>query len=42
FIKDPDRKIKELLVEKIAKIGENIGVKRFARFALGEGGAKES
>ena len=40
FIKDPDRTIKDLLVEKIAKIGENITVKRFARFAVGEGAPK--
>jgi elongation factor Ts len=37
FIKDPDRTIGELLAEKIAKIGENIRVRRFSRFRLGEG-----
>jgi elongation factor Ts len=38
FVKDPDgkMKIKDLIVEKIAKIGENIVIKRFARFQLGE------
>ncbi|MCL5024478.1 MAG: translation elongation factor Ts [Nitrospirae bacterium] len=38
FIKDPDqkKKVKDLLVEKIAKLGENIVVKRFARFQVGE------
>lgn len=35
FIKDPDRKIKEILTDAIAKIGENITVKRFARFVVG-------
>lgn len=39
FIKDPEgkKKIKDLITEKIAKIGENIVVRRFARFQLGEG-----
>ena len=38
FVKDPDgkKKIKDLIVEKIAKIGENIVIKRFVRFQLGE------
>ncbi|HUP42591.1 MAG TPA: translation elongation factor Ts [Thermoanaerobaculia bacterium] len=37
FVKDPDRTIQQLLAEKIAKIGENIRVRRFSRFRLGEG-----
>ncbi len=39
FIKDPEGKlkIKDLITEKIAKVGENIIVRRFARFQLGEG-----
>lgn len=37
FIKDPDKKVKELLSEKIAKIGENLKIRRFARFEVGEG-----
>ncbi|MCS7203743.1 MAG: translation elongation factor Ts [Thermodesulfovibrio sp.] len=36
FIKEPDRKIKDLITEKIAKFGENIVVRRFARFQVGE------
>jgi elongation factor Ts len=38
FVKDPDqkKKINDLIVEKIAKLGENIVIKRFARFQLGE------
>jgi elongation factor Ts len=42
FIKDPDgkKKVKDLITEKIAKVGENIIVRRFARFQLGEGIAK--
>lgn len=37
FIKDPDRTVKEVLQGEIARIGENIQVRRFARFELGEG-----
>lgn len=38
FVKDPDqkKKIKDLIVEKISKVGENIVIKRFIRFQLGE------
>lgn len=36
FIKDPDKKISELIMEKIALLGENITVTRFARFERGE------
>jgi len=36
FIKDPDKTINDLVVEKIATIGENIVVKRFTRYELGE------
>lgn len=37
FIKDPDVKIKDLLNDKIAKIGENLIIRRFVRFEVGEG-----
>ena len=37
FIKDPDIIIKDLPVEKVAKIGEKISIRRFARYELGEG-----
>lgn len=36
FIKDPNKNIKELLTEVIAKTGENIQIRRFVRFQLGE------
>jgi len=36
FVKDPDLSIQQLLTEKIAKIGENILIRRFARFEMGE------
>jgi elongation factor Ts len=40
FIKDEEKKlkIKDLVVEKIAKLGENVVVKRFVRFQVGERG----
>ena len=37
FVKDPDQTVGDLIVAKVAKIGENIKVRRFARFKLGEG-----
>ena len=37
YIKDPDKTVKDLLTEKIAVIGENINIRRFARFEKGEG-----
>jgi elongation factor Ts len=36
FIKDDDRKVGTLLTEMIAKLGENIVIRRFARFQVGE------
>ena len=36
FIKDPDKTIKDLVASKIAELGENIVIRRFARFAVGE------
>lgn len=38
FIKDTEQKqkVKDLITEKIAKLGENIVIRRFARFQLGE------
>lgn len=36
FIKDPSLKVKDLLTEKIAKIGEKIVIARFCRFEVGE------
>ena len=37
FVKDPDITVGDLITAKIAKIGENIAVRRFARFERGEG-----
>jgi elongation factor Ts len=37
FVKDSDKTVGQLITERIAKIGENIQVRRFVRFKLGEG-----
>jgi elongation factor Ts len=34
YIRDPDKKINDLIIENIAKMGENIVVRRFARFMI--------
>ena len=35
FVKDPDKKISDLIAESTAKMGENVQVRRFSRFHLG-------
>jgi elongation factor Ts len=42
FVKNPDQTVSEYLAEKVAKIGENIQVRRFTRYLLGEGIEKKS
>ena len=37
FVKDTDKTIEEVLKEKIALIGENLTIRRYVRFGLGEG-----
>lgn len=37
FVKDPDMTVAELLNAKVAKIGEKISIRRFARYERGEG-----
>lgn len=37
FVKDSDKTVGQMITEKVAKIGENIQVRRFVRFKLGEG-----
>jgi len=37
YVKDPSKTVGELVTEKIASIKENISVRRFARFKMGEG-----
>jgi len=41
FIKDPDKTVQDVLTALIAKIGENITIRRFVRFERGEGLAKK-
>ncbi len=36
FIKDPDKKLQDIITETIATLGENITVNRYIRFAIGE------
>jgi elongation factor Ts len=36
FIKDPSLTVKELVAQKVAKIGENISIRRFTRYQLGQ------
>ena len=35
YIRDPGKIVRDVIVETIAKVGENIKVSRFARFELG-------
>jgi len=41
FIKDPDKTISTVINDAIARLGENIQVRRFARYHLGEGAVKD-
>jgi elongation factor Ts len=36
YIKDPTKTVQDLVLETIAKVGENIKISRFARFELGK------
>jgi len=36
FVKNPDKTVKDYLMDLIAKLGENISIKRFSRFRVGE------
>jgi elongation factor Ts len=36
YVKDPDKKVNDVIKESVAALGENIQVKRFSRFALGQ------
>ena len=37
FIREPEKTVKDVVAEAIAKLGENINIRRFVRFQLGEG-----
>src|SRR5215211_5308002 len=40
FVKDPAKTVGELVTEKIAKTGEKVTIRRFARYKMGEGLAR--
>ena len=42
FVKDDKKSVQEMINDQVAKIGENIQVRRFARFVLGEGLEKKT
>lgn len=42
FVKDPTKDIRSLMLELSAKTGEKISIRRFTRYALGEGMQKKS
>jgi elongation factor Ts len=35
YVRDPDKKVKDLIAERVSKLGENIQIRRFAKFTLG-------
>jgi elongation factor Ts len=35
FVKDPERSIQDMLTDIVGKMGENVSIKRFARFQVG-------
>jgi len=41
FIKDPDKNVTSVINDAIARLGENIQIRRFARYHLGEGSSME-
>lgn len=42
YVKDPDITVNELVLQSVAKMGENISVRRFVRYEVGEGIEKEA
>jgi elongation factor Ts len=36
FVKDPEKTVGQLFTDAVGRIGENIRIRRFARFVLGE------
>lgn len=42
FVKNPDITIGKLVIDAIAKLGENVSVRRFVRFKVGEGIEKKT
>jgi elongation factor Ts len=42
FVRDPGKPVKQVLTELVAKLGENIKIRRFARWEMGEGLEKKN
>jgi elongation factor Ts len=42
FVRDPSKKVRDILQELVAKLGENIKIRRFVRFEMGEGLEKKN
>jgi elongation factor Ts len=42
WVKEPSKKVKEVLQDLVAKLGENIKIRRFVRFEMGEGLEKKN
>jgi elongation factor Ts len=41
-VKDDKKTVQEMINDQVAKIGENIQIRRFSRFVLGEGLEKKT
>ncbi len=41
FIRDPDKRVTDILNESIGRLGENIQIRRFSRYHLGEAAVKQ-
>lgn len=41
YIKDPEKTVEQVWKEMIAQLGENVSIRRFTRYVLGEGMASE-
>ena len=37
YVRDPDKTVQDVVMETIAKFGENINIRRFTRYEMGEG-----
>ena len=42
FVKDPDKRVEDIVTEAVAALGENISIRRFTVFKVGEGIEKEA
>ena len=42
YMRDPDKRVEELVTELVARVGENIQIRRFVRWELGEGAPRDA